>query len=64
MAKISVQQRKYFVDRIESSINERIGILKQQRAADVQQISEAEYKRYLKTIKLDKSLSRYKKVKA
>ena len=63
MAKISVQQRKYFVERIQSSINEKISILKQQRAADVQQISESEYKRYLKTIKLDKSLSRYKKVK-
>tara|TARA_Y100000593_G_scaffold14041_2_gene26339 strand:- start:14933 stop:15448 length:516 start_codon:yes stop_codon:yes gene_type:complete len=63
MAKISVQQRKYFVERIENSINEKINILKQQRAADVQQISESEYKRYLKTIKLDKTLSRYKKVK-
>ena len=63
MAKISVQQRKYFVARIEESINEKISILKQQRAADVQKLSEGEYKRYLKTIKLDKTLDRYKKLK-
>jgi len=63
MAKISVQQRKYFVERIEESINEKINILKQQRAADVQKLSEAEYKRYLKTLKLDTTLARYKKVK-
>ena len=63
MAKISVQQRKYFVQRIEQSINEKINILKQQRAADVQKLSEAEYKRYLKTIKLDKTLARYRKLK-
>ena len=50
MAKISVQQRKYFVNRIEQSINEKINVLKQQRASDVQQLSEAEYKRYLKTL--------------
>ena len=63
MAKISVQQRKYFVARIEESINEKISILKQQRAADVQKLSEAEYNRYLKTIKLDKALARYKELK-
>ena len=63
MGKISVQQRKYFVGRIEQSINEKIAILKQQRAADVQKLSEAEYNRYLKTIKLDKALARYKALK-
>ena len=63
MAKISVQQRKYFVQRIEESINEKINLLKQQRASDVQKLSEAEYKRYLKTLKLDKTLARYKKLK-
>tara|TARA_E500000305_G_C4007087_1_gene230576 strand:- start:579 stop:1094 length:516 start_codon:yes stop_codon:yes gene_type:complete len=63
MAKISVQQRKYFVNRIEQSINEKINVLKQQRASDVQQLSEAEYKRYLKTLKLDKTMKRYKELK-
>lgn len=61
--KISVQQRKYFVKRIEDSIDEKIAVLKQQRASDVQKLSEAEYKRYLKTLKVDKSLAQYKKVK-
>ena len=63
MAKISVTQRKYFVKRVEDAIDEKIAILKQQRAADVQSLSEAEYKRYLKTLKLDKTLARYKKMK-
>ena len=63
MSKISVQQRKYFTQRIEEAINEKINILKQQRAADVQKLSEAEYNRYLKNIKLDKSLTAYKKLK-
>ena len=63
MGKISVQQRKYFVARIEESMNEKIAILKQQRAADVQQLSEVEYNKYLKALKLDKSLSEYKELK-
>ena len=62
-SKISVQQRKYFVNRIEEAINEKIALLRQQRASDVQKLSEAEYKRYLKSIKLDKSLDKYRKMK-
>ena len=61
--KISVQQRKCFTERITEAINEKIAILKQQRASDVQKLSEAEYKRYLKNIKLDKTLNKYKKMK-
>ena len=61
--KISVQQRKYFTQRIVDAMDEKIAILKQRRASDVQKLSEAEYKRYLKNIKLDKSLGRYKKLK-
>ena len=38
--KISVQQRKYFVERIENSINDKIDELKQSNAAEVQNISE------------------------
>ena len=63
MSKISVQQRKYFANRIEQAIDEKINIIRQQRAADVQQLSEAEYKRYLKTIKLDKTITKYRKMK-
>ena len=61
--KISVQQRKYFTKRIVDAMDEKIAILKQRRASDVQKLSEAEYKRYLKNIKLDKSLNKYKKLK-
>ena len=61
--KISVQQRKYFTERITGAINEKIAILKQQRASDVQKLSEAEYKRYLKSLKVDKSMAQYRKVK-
>ena len=48
--KISVQQRKYFVERIESSINEKINDLKQANAAQVQSISEKAYNKYLKLL--------------
>tara|TARA_E500000305_G_scaffold31974_1_gene24196 strand:+ start:531 stop:1049 length:519 start_codon:yes stop_codon:yes gene_type:complete len=61
--KISVQQRKYFTKRIEEAIDEKIAVLKQQRASDVQKLSEAEYKRYLKSLKVDKSMAQYRKVK-
>ena len=51
--KISVQQRKYFVTRIENSINDKIETLKQSNAAEVQNISEAAYNNYLKLLKVD-----------
>ena len=41
--KISVQQRKYFVERIQDSINDKIETLKQSNAAQVQNISDAAY---------------------
>ena len=62
MAKISVQQRKYFVERIESSINDKIEMLKQSNAAEVQNISEAAYNKYLKHLKVDKDLKRFEKL--
>ena len=64
MAKISVQQRKYFVTRIENSINDKIETLKQSNAAEVQNISEAAYKKYLKLLKVDKDLKRFEKLDA
>ena len=60
--KISVQQRKYFVERIESSINDKIEMLKQSNAAEVQNISEAAYNKYLKHLKVDKDLKRFEKL--
>ena len=60
--KISVQQRKYFVERISSSINEKIEMLKQSNAAEVQNISEAAYNKYLKHLKVDKDLERFEQL--
>ena len=60
--KISVQQRKYFVERIETSINEKINELKQANAAQVQNISEKAFDKYLKLIKIDKDVTRFNKV--
>ena len=62
MAKISVQQRKYFVTRIENSIDEKIEMLKQSNAAEVQNISEAAYNKYLKYLKVDKDLKEFEKL--
>ena len=64
MAKISVQQRKYFVTRIENSINDKIETLKQSNAAEVQNISEAAYNKYLKLLKVDKEMKRFEKLDA
>ena len=60
--KISVQQRKYFVERIETSINDKINELKQANAAQVQIISEKAYDKYLKLLKVDKDMKRFAKI--
>lgn len=55
-SKMSVQQRKYFVDRITSTINQQILVLRQANAAEVYDVSEKHYNKYLKSLKLDKTL--------
>ena len=60
--KISVQQRKYFVERIENSINDKINSLKQANAAQVQNISEKAYDKYLKLLKVDKDMKKFDKL--
>ena len=60
--KISVQQRKYFVERIQNSINDKIETLKQSNAAQVQNISDAAYNKYLKLLKVDKDIKRFEKL--
>ena len=60
--KITAAQRKYFDNRIDIAINDKINVLKQQDAANVMQISAASYVKYLKLIGIDKTLARYKKV--
>ena len=62
MSKISVQQRKYFVERIQNSINQKIEMLKQSNAAEVQNISEAAYNKYLKHLKVYKDLKEFEKL--
>ncbi len=57
--KISVQQRKYFVERIESSINEKINELKQSNETQVKAISEKAFNRYLKMFKIDKDMKKF-----
>ena len=60
--KISVQQRKYFVERIENSINDKINSLKQANAAQVQNMSEAAFDKYLKLLKVDKDMKKFEKL--
>ena len=59
-SKMSVQQRKYFVDRITSTINQQILTLRQANAAEVYDVSEKHYKKYLKSLKLDKAIKEHK----
>ena len=62
-AKMSVQQRKYFVDRISKTINIQILDLRQQSAAQVYDVSEAAYSKYLKALGIDKSIKEYTKLR-
>ena len=61
--KMSVQQRKYFVERISKTINEQILNLRQQSASHVYDVSEQAYKKYLKAVGLDKTINEYNKLK-
>ena len=59
-SKMSVQQRKYFVERISSTINNQILAMRQANAAEVYDVSEKHYKTYLKSLKLDKVIKDHK----
>ena len=58
-SKMSVQQRKYFVERITSTINKQILALRQANAAEVYDVSERHYNKYLKSLKIDKAIKDY-----
>lgn len=60
--KISVQQRKYFVERIENSINDKIDNLKQANVSKIEQISDTEFDNYLKDLGVSKDLARLKDI--
>ena len=62
-SKMSVQQRKYFVERVSKTINEQILNLRQQSASHVYDVSEQAYKKYLKAVGLDKTINKYNKLK-
>jgi len=62
--KMSVQQRKYFVERISKTINSQILNLRQQNASKVYDISEKKYNDYLKSLKVYKTIKEYAKIKA
>ena len=53
---MSVQQRKYFVERIGKTINEQILNLRQQNASKVYDVSENAYSKYLKAVGLDNQI--------
>jgi len=58
-SKMSVQQRKYFVERITSTINKQILSLRQQNAAEVYNLSDKHYDEYIKSLKLTKTIKDY-----
>tara|TARA_R110002050_G_scaffold102656_5_gene211329 strand:- start:3853 stop:4395 length:543 start_codon:yes stop_codon:yes gene_type:complete len=58
-SKMSVQQRKYFVERITSTINKQILSLRQQNAAEVYTLSDKHYDDYIKSLKLTKTIRDY-----
>ena len=48
----------------QDSINEKIETLKQSNAAEVQNISDAAYNKYLKLLKVDKDIKKFEKIDA
>ena len=62
MAKISEAQRKHFVNRIQTKMNDVIGDLKQQNAAKVTQESETKFVEYCEQINVLKDLQMLKEV--
>lgn len=58
-AKITAAQRKYFVERIESSITDKVRDLEHQRASKVQTISEGVFRKYLESAGVVEDLDLY-----
>ena len=64
MSKISVQQRKYFSNRIEEAINSKISVLKHKNASRVTELGNKQFDNYLKEIGIKDKLDRYKEVQS
>ena len=62
MKSLSCQQRKYFIDRIEKTLNAEISALEQIHATSIQTVATKQYKAYLKDTGLDKLLKKYTKL--
>ena len=59
MKSLSCQQRNYFIDRIEKTLNAEINALEQLHATSIETVANKQYKSYLKTTGLDKLLKKY-----
>ena len=62
--KISVQQRKYFSQRIEEAINAKISVLKHKNASRVTELGNKQFENYLKDIGVYDKLMKYTAVKS
>ena len=60
--KISVQQRKYFAERIEKAIDSKISLLKHKNASRVTNMGNKQFQNYLEEIGIKDSLARYTKL--
>ena len=61
--KISVQQRKYFTERINEAINDRISVLKHKNASQVTEMGNKQFNSYLKEIGVYDNMLRYAKIR-
>jgi malate synthase len=62
--KISVQQRKYFSQRIEEAIDAKISVLKHKNASRVTELGNKQFENYLKDIGVYDKLMRYNVIKS
>jgi len=62
MSKISVQQRKYFTERIQNAINNKISVLKHKNASRVTKMGNKQFDNYLNEIEIKDQLDRFKEV--
>ena len=61
--KISVQQRKYFTERINEAIDSRISVLKHKNASQVTEMGNKQFDSYLKEIGVYDNMLRYAKIR-
>ena len=62
--KISVQQRKYFTERINEAIDNRISVLKHKNASKVTEMGNKQFNNYLKEIGVYDNVIKYAKIRS